>query len=198
MVPTERLGIMGGTFDPVHVAHVVAAVEAHAVLALDRTLLVVARDPWQKRERELAPAELRFAMVEATIAGLPGLEASRLELERPGPTYTIDTVEALRGPTADAPRRDLFLILGADAAANIATWHRADELQKLVTLAVVTREGHETALPHGWDVRTVPIPRLDISSSDIRDRVAAGRPIDGLVPAPAVRVIRSHGLYTRS
>jgi nicotinate-nucleotide adenylyltransferase len=189
----ERLGIMGGTFDPVHIAHLVAAVEARYSLALDRTLFVVAGDPWQKSGQVVAPAEARFEMVSAAIAGLAGMEASRLELDRDGPTYTIDTVEAL-GSAA----RDLFLIVGSDVASNMNTWHRAEELRARVTLAVLTREGHPCTGPAGWNTVEVEMPRLDVSSTDIRERCAAGRPIDVLVPPSAVRVLRSYGLYTRS
>jgi nicotinate-nucleotide adenylyltransferase len=191
-VNRERLGIMGGTFDPVHIAHLVAAIEAHCSLALDRTLFIVAGDPWQKAGQVVAPAEARFEMVSAAIADLPGMEASRLEIEREGPTYTIDTVDALASPA-----RDLFLIVGSDAAAHLGTWHRAEELRARVTLAVLTREGHPRAAPAGWRVVEVEMPRFDVSSTDIRERCLNGRPIDVLVPAPAVRVLHAHGLYTR-
>ncbi len=120
--PVERLGILGGTFDPVHVAHLAAAAAARDQLGLDRVLVVVAGDPWQKRGRVGAPAEIRCEMVAAAIEGVEGLVVSRLEIDRPGPTYTIDTVEAL----AAEPGRELFLIVGSDVAASLTTWHRAD------------------------------------------------------------------------
>jgi nicotinate-nucleotide adenylyltransferase len=191
-VSRERLGIMGGTFDPVHIAHLFAAVEARCSLALDRTLFVVAGDPWQKSGQVVAPAEARFEMVSAAIAELPGMEASRLEIDRDGPTYTIDTVDAL-----STPARELFLIVGSDVAAQVNTWHRAEELRERVTLAVLTREGSPHGAPPGWNVTGIEMPRLDISSSEIRERCANGHPIDVLVPAPAVRVLRAYGLYTR-
>jgi nicotinate-nucleotide adenylyltransferase len=187
-----RIGILGGTFDPVHIGHLVAANEARTALALDRTLLVVAPDPWQKRHRSIAPAEIRFEMVQAAVALIPELEVSRIELDRPGPTYTIDTVNEF-----DPDPFDVHLIVGADVAARINTWYRGDELRDRVTLVVVTREGQDKVIPDGWKVESVEMPRLDISSSEIRDRVAAGRPIDVLVPDAAVRVLRAHGLYTR-
>ena len=140
----ERLGILGGTFDPVHVAHVAAACEAHHQLGLDRVLLVVAGDPWQKRGEVVASAEDRFAMVAAAVEGVDGLEASRAEIDRPGPTYTIDTVEAMR-----APDRELTLIVGSDAAAGIESWERAGALREAVRLAVVGRE-HDRSAPAGW------------------------------------------------
>jgi nicotinate-nucleotide adenylyltransferase len=192
--PLRRLGIFGGTFDPVHIAHLQAALEAHHALELDRTLLVVAPEPWQKGDRVLAPAAARFEMVEAAVADLPGLDASHLELDREGPTYTIDTVDALRARHDDV---DLFLVVGADVAANIETWHRAGDLRELVTLAVVTRDGNTRVAPDGWRVEPVNMPRLDVSSTDVRARVAQGRPVEVLVPPGALRVLRAHALYTR-
>lgn len=197
----ERLGIFGGTFDPVHVAHLVAASEARHALRVDRMLFVVAPDPWQKRGAVVAPAPARYEMVEAALADVPGLEPSRVELDRDGPTYTIDTVEALRAGAAARGTEppDVFLVVGADVAARVDSWHRAEELRALVTLAVVTRADEPYgAPPPGWQVVPVTMPRLDVSSTDVRERVAAGRPIDGLVPAAAVRVLRAHALYTRS
>jgi nicotinate-nucleotide adenylyltransferase len=189
----ERLGVFGGTFDPVHVAHLAAAVAARHQLGLTRVLLVVAGDPWQKHGAVVAPADARFEMVEAAIEGVEGLEASRLEIDRSGPTYTIDTVEQLA-----AHDRDLFLIVGADVALRLHTWHRADELRALVTLAIVGR-GNDSApaeRPAGWRCEPVDLPRLDVSSTDLRRRVAAGEPVEFLVPLPAVRVLRARGLYT--
>ena len=188
----ERLGILGGTFDPVHVGHLVAAVAARHHAALQRVLLVVAGDPWQKHGLVVAPAEARYDMVAAAIEGVDGLEASRLELDRPGLSYTMDTVERLRGPG-----RELFLIVGADVAAGLHTWQRVDELRASVTLAIVERE-HAPAVPapEGWRAVPIPMPRIDVSSTDLRQRIAAGEPVDFLVPLPAVRVLRAHGLYT--
>ena len=188
----ERLGLFGGTFDPVHVGHLAAAMAARHVLALDHVVLVVAGDPWQKHGRTLAPAEDRFAMVAAAIDGVDGLRASRVEIDRGGPSYTIDTVQQLA-----APGREILLIVGADVAATITTWDRADELRDLVTLAVVEREGDDrTVVPPGWHARPVPMPRLDISSSMLRTRVAAGEPVEYLVPTAAARILRARGLYT--
>jgi nicotinate-nucleotide adenylyltransferase len=194
MPAAQRLGVFGGTFDPVHIGHLAAAVEARSALGLDRMLLVVAPDPWQKHGLVVAPAEVRYEMVEAAVTDLPGLEASRIELGRDGPTYTIDTVEALQ--EGDSPP-ELFVVVGADVAATIDTWHRADDLRGRVTLAVVTRDGNDCVVPDGWRAQQVAMPRLDVSSTDVRRRVAEGRPIDVLVPSGAVRVLRSHDLYTR-
>ncbi|HWS46134.1 MAG TPA: nicotinate-nucleotide adenylyltransferase [Acidimicrobiia bacterium] len=190
----ERLGIFGGTFDPVHVGHLAAACAAHHQLRLSRLLIVVARDPWQKHGSVGAPAEDRLAMVEAAIAGVDGLEASRLELDRPGPTYTIDTVEQLQ-----QTGREIVLIVGGDVAAHIETWHRVDDLRAAVTLAVVDRDEGGAPLRaagEGWRVEHVLMPRLDVSSTDLRRRVAAGEPVEFLVPVPAVKVLQARGLYT--
>lgn len=188
----ERLGVFGGTFDPVHVGHLVGAVEARYQLDLDRVLFVVARDPWQKRGQVVAPADARFAMVAAAVAGVDGFEASTLELDRSGPTYTIDTVSDLA-----AAHRDLFLIVGADAAAGLDAWKRAESLREAVTVAVLAR-ATDTALEPliGWDVRPVTMPRIDVSSTALRDRLARGAPVDFLVPPGAIRVIRERRLYT--
>lgn len=190
-VVTEQLGILGGTFDPVHVGHLVAATEARHQLGLDRVLLVAARDPWQKRGEVVAPADARDEMLSAAIEGVDGLEVSRVELDRPGPTYTIDTIDALA-----AGHRALTLVVGSDVASRLGTWHRVEEIRARVTLAIVRREEDDPVAPAGWEVRHVTMPRLDISSSDIRARVARGAPIDFLVPAAAVRVLRARHLYT--
>lgn len=190
----ERLGILGGTFDPVHVGHVVAATETRFRLDLDRVELMVAGDPWQKRGGVVASARDRLALVEAAIDGIDGVEASAFEIERGEPSITADTLEAL----ADADR-ELFLILGADAVRNMPTWRRLDETRDLATLVIVERAGdaHADAPSSGWKVERVVIPRLDISSTGLRERLAAGEPVDGLVPPTVMRAIRDRGLYTR-
>jgi nicotinate-nucleotide adenylyltransferase len=194
----ERVGVLGGTFDPVHIAHLVAAVTARHALGLDRVLLVVAGDPWQKRGTVVASAADRFAMTQAAVADVDGVEVSAIEIERTGPTYTIDTLRALT-----AADRELFLIVGADVAAGLDTWHRADEVRAAATLVVVSRNGDDgetaeaAAAKAGRPVH-VRIPRLDVASSDLRVRVANGEPVDGLVPPGAVRVIRERHLYTRT
>ena len=191
---SELLGILGGTFDPVHVAHVVAALEARSRLGLAKVLFVVAGDPWQKHGAVVASAEDRVAMVEAATSDIEGLEVSRVEVERSGLTYTVDTVSEL-----SSPDRELFLIVGSDVASRLATWERVDEVREQVTLAVMLRGVNFSApnLP-GWSVVTVPMPRLDVSSTDLRTRCAMGRPIEGLIPEGAVRVLRQRGLYTSS
>lgn len=190
----ERLGILGGTYDPVHVGHVVAAVDVRAALRLDRVAMVPAGDPWQKRGRVTASREQRIAMVELACEGIDGVEVSRVEVDRDGATVTADTLEALA-----APDRELFLLLGADAVANMPTWRRLEETRALATVVVVEREGEHAGPPGpGWRFHHVAIPRLDVSSSEIRERRRTGRPIDGLTPPAVVRFIREHDLYTAS
>lgn len=191
-----RLGVFGGTFDPVHVGHVVAAAAARHALALDRVLLVVANRPWQKEgERAISPAADRLAMVAAAVQSVEGLEPSALEIERGGPSYTADTVAEL---AAIHPGAELFLVVGADVAADLGTWARADALHDSVTLAVVGRAGTPPALPGPpWRSVAVEMPHLAVSSSDLRQRAVAGRPLDGLVPPGALTELRRRGLYAK-
>jgi len=183
----------------VHVGHLVAAVNARHELSLDRVLLVVANEPWQKvASRPVTPAADRLALVEAAVEGVEGLEASGIEIARGGPSYTADTVAELE---AQWPGTELNLIVGADAAAGLGGWERLEEVRSKVVLVVVNRPGTTIdatgpASPlEGWDVRMVEVPALEISSTDLRDRVATGRPLDFLIPMLAIRVIREHGLY---
>ena len=187
-----RLGIYGGTFDPVHVAHVVVAAEVRHALMLDKVVLVPAGDPWQKVGRVVANKFARAEMCELAVTGVEGVGVSRVEVDRVGASVTADTLEALGGPDIE-----LFLILGTDAAANLPTWRRLEETRHLATVVVVEREG-EHAEPPGpeWEFVRVPVPRLDISSSDLRERLATDAPVDGLMPPAVVQFIGQHGLYT--
>lgn len=185
--------MFGGTFDPIHVGHLVAAVNVRHALSLDRVLFVVANLPWQKAWRPVSSAEDRYDMVAATLEGVEGLEPSRIELDRGGESYTADTLEQL---VAEDPSRELFLIVGADVAGELITWRRMQVAQDLATLVVVDRPGaDEPHVQRAWRVRRVAIPHLEVSSSDLRARVADGRPLDWLVPAPAMAHIRQRGLY---
>jgi nicotinate-nucleotide adenylyltransferase len=190
----ERIGLFGGTFDPIHVGHLVAAVNARHALSLDRVILMVANVPWQKvGGRSVTSAEDRFALVEAAVGNVPGLEAGRLEIERGGESYTADTLAAL----AEAnPGAELFLVVGADVAGELSSWDRREAIQRLATLVVVNRPG--AGLPRsldGWRVELVTVPNLEISSTDLRARAADGRPLDYLVPEAAVHCLRARGLY---
>ena len=177
-----------------HVGHVVAAADTRAALGLDRVLMVVAGDPWQKRGEVIAPAADRLALVAAAVDGVDGVEASAIEVQRGEPSVTYDTLVALA-----APDRELFLVLGADAVRNMPTWRKLEETRDLATLVIVERAGdaHAEAPGRGWRVEHVTIPRLDIASRDLRARLAAGRPIDGLAPPAVMRAIAERGLYTR-
>jgi nicotinate-nucleotide adenylyltransferase len=190
----ERLGIFGGTFDPPHVGHLVTAVNVRHELGLDRVLLVVSGVPWQKvGTRPISPPEARFAMVEAAAGDVEGLEASAIEIEAGGPSYTADTLAALR---AEDPDRELFVILGADAAAGLLTWERWEEVRDLSTIVVVDRPGSVPAVaPEGWRWQHVEVPRVEVSSTDLRARAAEGRPLDYLVTHEVVDWIEAHDLY---
>ena len=194
MPPGARLGIFGGTFDPVHIGHLVAATWALEALALDRVLLVVANVPWQKAgTRTVTPAEDRFAMVEAAASGWPGLDPCRMEIDRGGPTYTIDTVRQLQ---RDLPAAELVLVVGSDVVAGLTTWQDEPTLRHLVTLAVVGRPGAPPVLPPpGWRAVTVPVAPFDVSSTELRERLESGLPVDGLVPDAVIRCIEQRGLY---
>lgn len=195
----QRIGIFGGTFDPIHVGHLVAAVNARHDLGLDRVVLMVANVPWQKAgARKVTPAEDRFEMVKAAVGGVPGVEASRLEIDRGGPSYTADTISQL---AALHPGAELFVIVGWDVSAELGTWERLEEVRDLASLVVVNRPGTPPPvglLQQGWRLEEVSVPNLDISSTDLRVRAASGRPLDYLVPEPAVRFIRERGLYSGS
>lgn len=191
---SERLGIFGGTFDPPHIGHLVAAVNVRHELALDRVLLVVNNVPWQKvGQREISPADDRLAMVEAAVADVDGLEASRLEIDAGGMSYTADTLRTLAD---EDPARALFVVLGADAAAGLATWERSDEVRRLATIVVVERPGAKDVVPlPGWRWERVEVPSLEVSSTDLRQRVVDGRPLDYLVTHEVVDCIEERGLY---
>lgn len=191
---SERLGIFGGTFDPPHIGHLVSAVNVRHELALDRVLLVVNNVPWQKvGQRAISPAEDRLAMVNAAVADVDGLEASRLEIDAGGMSYTADTLRAL---AVEDPTRALFVVLGADAAAGLATWERSNEVRELATIVVVERPGSDDVVPlPGWRWERVEVPRVEVSSTDLRARVVDGRPLDYLVTHEVVDCIEERGLY---
>ena len=169
-------------------------------LNLDRVLLVVANEPWQKVPlRSVTPAEDRFAMVEAIAPLVPAAEPSRIEIDRGGPSYTADTVDQLR---SDAARRganlDLYLIVGADLVDGLSTWRRVEDLRASVTLAVVARPRSVALPPPGWKTVYVADDTVDVSSSEVRERLEQGLPVEDLVPPEVIRCIRSRGLYAVS
>jgi len=197
-VNCQRIGVLGGTFDPVHIGHLVTAANVRQALALDLVLLVVAHDPWQKADRAVTPSADRLALVEAAVAGHEGLEASAIEIERGGVSYTADTLATLH---ERVPEAELFLIIGQDQAANLHTWERVSEIRRLSTLVVVRRPGAGDDLSDLSDLDgaiEVEVPRLEVSSSDVRARFCDGRPVDWLVPDAVVRKVIERGLYRQT
>ncbi|MFN8169865.1 MAG: nicotinate-nucleotide adenylyltransferase [Candidatus Nanopelagicales bacterium] len=194
----RRVGVMGGTFDPVHHGHLVAASEVAHRFRLDEVVFVPTGEPWQKRDRSVTPAEDRYLMTVIATAADPRFRVSRVDVDREGPTYTVDTLRDLRAEYAAADvDAELFFITGADALASIAGWHDADDLVGLAHFVGVTRPGHVLAdpgLPAG-SVTLVEVPALAISSSDCRARVGRGEPIRYLVPEGVVEYAAKRGLY---
>jgi nicotinate-nucleotide adenylyltransferase len=197
----RRLGVLGGTFDPIHHAHLVAAEEAQYQLDLDQVLLVPAGTPPHKPQQPMSPSHHRFRMVELAIGDNPHLAVSRVDIDRDGPCYTVDTLAILKEQWASVS--DLFFIEGADSLADILTWHQPERLIELCELAVVARPGVEVDLGRldrqlpglAERVHWVQMPRLEISSSDLRARVREGRPISYLVPPAVQAYILEHRLY---
>ncbi|MGI8756626.1 MAG: nicotinate-nucleotide adenylyltransferase [Acidimicrobiales bacterium] len=189
----RRIGVFGGTFDPPHVGHLVAAVDARQVLDLDVVLLMVANVPWQKAaSRNISSAEDRLAMTRAAVSDTEGIEVSDLEVRRGGPSFTADTLVELRREELDA---ELFVILGNDAAAGFASWERHEEVAAAAQLVVVDRPGSPTPEDGPFRWTRVDIPELEVSSTEIRERVATGRSIRYLVPDGVAPVVAERGLY---
>ncbi len=188
------MGIMGGTFDPVHHGHLVAASEVAGLFGLDEVVFVPTGEPWQKSERQVSPAEDRYLMTVIATASNPRFSVSRVDVDRGGPTYTIDTLRDLRRQRPDA---ELFFITGADALAQIVSWRDNEQLFELAHFVGVTRPGFHLAgahLPEGR-VSLVEVPALAISSTDCRERVARGMPVWYLVPDGVVQYIEKRSLY---
>jgi len=188
----RRVGVMGGTFDPIHHGHLVAASEVAQSFGLDEVIFVPTGQPWQKGP--VSPAEHRYLMTVIATASNPRFTVSRVDIDRPGPTYTIDTLRDLK---AERPDEELYFISGADAIAQIVTWHDVDQLWELAHFVAVSRPGHElsiTGLPKG-DVSLLEVPALAISSTDCRSRVSRGFPVWYLVPDGVVQYISKHHLY---
>ena len=193
-----RLGVMGGTFDPIHHGHLVAASEVAAEFGLDEVVFVPTGVPWQKRERDVSMAEDRYLMTVIATASNPRVSVSRVDIDREGDTYTVDTLKDLRAERGDDT--DLFFITGADALRQILTWRGADQLFDLAHFVGVTRPGvplSEDDLSHLPDdaVTLLEVPALSISSTACRDRVRVHKPIWYLVPDGIVQYIAKRGLY---
>jgi nicotinate-nucleotide adenylyltransferase len=194
-VTARRIGVMGGTFDPVHHGHLVAASEVASGFGLDEVVFVPTGQPWQKSDREVTPGEDRYLMTVIATASNPRFTVSRVDIDRQGPTYTIDTLHDLRRIYGE--NAELFFITGADALAQIIGWHRSDELFELAHFVGVTRPGHHLADPGfpAGRVSLIEVPALAISSSDCRARVAMGEPVWYLVPDGVVQYIAKRKLY---
>jgi nicotinate-nucleotide adenylyltransferase len=195
-----RTGVLGGTFDPLHIGHLILAEEARRMLALDRVMFVPAGDPWRKRSRQVSPARYRAEMVRRAIADNPAFEVSNIEVERSGPSYTADTLESLRREIGD-----LWFIMGVDALLDLPNWKDPQRIIAAARLAVATRPGWERVnvadlerqIP-GLIARLEPVdmPMIQVSSSDLRRRVADGESIRYLVPSEVERYLREEGLYS--
>jgi len=189
----QHIGVFGGTFDPPHVGHLVTAVNVRHALSLDRLILMVANVPWQKvGQRDITPAEDRLAMVAAAVHEVEHLEAGDHEIRHGGHSYTADTLAWL---SEQNPGAHLYTIVGDDAAAGIHTWDRVDEVLSRSRMVVVDRPGERVTLDESIDWIRVEVPRLEVSSTDLRARCQDGRPLDYLVTDPVLDVIRERGLY---
>jgi nicotinate-nucleotide adenylyltransferase len=191
--PRRRIGVMGGTFDPIHVGHLVAAAEVSHRMALDELLFVPTGQPWQKQDRTVSTARDRYLMAVLATDRSP-FQVSRVDIDRQGPTFTADTLRDLH---AEHDPADLFFIIGADTFAGLSTWREPEVVLDLAHLVVVTRPGHAVGhVPIAEESMTaLEIPGLEVSSTLCRQRVARGEPIDYLVPAAVVEYIRKRQLY---
>ena len=192
---SEPIGVMGGTFDPVHYGHLVAASEVAHRFGLSHVVFAPTGQPWQKSRPGVSDPEHRYLMTVIATAADPRFRVTRVDVDRPGPTYTRDTLHDLQ--VAYGPGREWYFITGADALGQIITWKDYEQVLQSAHFIGVTRPGHtlsRTGLPEG-SVSLVEVPALAISSTDIRQRVAAGRPIDYLVPAGVASYITKHDLY---
>ena len=198
----RRIGVLGGTFDPIHYGHLVAAQEAHDQLALERVLFVPAGHPPHKPNRAMPPAHHRLRMVELAIAADPRFALSRVDVGRPGPSYTVDTLTLLRAEWG--PETAFFFLIGSDSLAELPTWRQPRRIIELCELAVLPRPGVRVDLPRleaqlpglGDRLHRLTMPLLEISSHALRERVRAGRPITYLTPPPVEAYIREQGLYS--
>jgi nicotinate-nucleotide adenylyltransferase len=193
--PRKRLGVMGGTFDPIHHGHLVAASEVADVFSLDEVIFVPTGQPWQKEDRKVSAAEDRYLMTVIATASNPRFSVSRVDIDRPGETFTIDTLRDLRAERG--PDAEFFFITGADALARMISWRDADELFAMAQFVGCTRPGHRLSLSDlpADRVSLLEIPALAISSTECRERVRGGHPIWYLVPDGIVQYISKRELY---
>jgi nicotinate-nucleotide adenylyltransferase len=190
------LGILGGTFDPPHVGHVAAAQAALTQAGLDEVVLMVANEPWQKvDDREVTAATVRWEMTDALVAGISGLRADDREIRRGGPTFTVDTLEEI---IAEQPETQVFLIVGADTAERLDTWHRARDVVRLSTIVIVNRDNSTHVAPEflrDSRVQFVTMNPVDVSSSALREAVGRHELIEASTSPSVVSIIRDHSLY---
>ncbi|MEV4538195.1 nicotinate-nucleotide adenylyltransferase [Asanoa sp. NPDC049518] len=194
----RRVGIMGGTFDPIHHGHLVAASEVADNFALDEVVFVPTGNPWQKDHREVSPAEDRYLMTVIATASNPRFHVSRVDIDREGPTYTVDTLRDIRAMYG--PKTQLFFITGADALQRILSWKDTDQMFELAHFVAVTRPGFTLNNDHlpADAVSMIQVPAMAISSTDCRTRVAADKPVWYLVPDGVVQYIAKRHLYRAS
>ena len=192
----RRLGILGGTFDPPHLGHRAAALAVQTQVGLDEIVLMVANEPWQKvGDRQVTAAQVRWDMTDALVKGISGLRADDREIRRGGPTFTVDTLEEI---LSDQPDTEIFLIVGADTAERLETWHRASDVVGLSTIVIVNRDETTNTAPgflRDARVLNVTMNPVDVSSSSIREAVARGESIDSTTSSSVVTIIRDHSLY---
>ncbi|MFB9235895.1 nicotinate-nucleotide adenylyltransferase [Plantactinospora siamensis] len=193
----RRVGVMGGTFDPIHNGHLVAASEVADRFGLDEVVFVPTGQPWQKADEVVTSAEDRYLMTVIATASNPGFHVSRVDVDRSGPTYTVDTLRDIRSEFGR--KAQLFFITGADALEKILSWKDAEQMFELAHFIGVTRPGFELSAAHLPEdaVSLVQVPAMAISSTDCRRRVAAGKPIWYLVPDGVVQYIAKRRLYQR-
>ena len=192
----RRLGILGGTFDPPHLGHLAAAIAVQTQVGLDEIVLMVANEPWQKvGDRQVTAAQVRWDMTDALVQGISGLRADDREIRRGGPTFTVDTLEEI---LSDQPDTEIFLIVGADTAERLETWHRASDVVGLSTIVIVNRDETTNTAPgflRDARVLNVTMNPVDVSSSAIREAISHGDSIDVMTSSSVVTIIRDHSLY---
>jgi nicotinate-nucleotide adenylyltransferase len=195
-LPVRRVGVFGGTFDPPHLGHLVAASEAAFRCALDEVVFVPTGDPWQKHHLKVTDAAVRLAMTRLAVESDPLFRVSTCDIERAGATYAVDTVADVRGEYDEDV--ELYFVIGADSLENLHTWHRVEELSKAVRFIALNRPGHsrrEVDTSFGVRVEFIDMPAVDLSSTECRQRVRDGQPIRYLVADPVEAYVREHGLY---
>lgn len=192
----RRLGILGGTFDPPHLGHLAAALAVQTQVGLDEIVLMVANEPWQKvGDRQVTAVQVRWDMTDALVQGKSGLRADDREIRRGGPTFTVDTLEEI---LSEQPDTEIFLIVGADTAKRLETWHRATDVVGLSTIVIVNRDETTNTAPgflRDARVLNVTMNPVDVSSSSIREAVARGESIDSTTSSSVITIIRDHSLY---